>query len=1578
MSANETAIDCFEALLKNSYFFMNQLRTHRRLISSLMFLLMAAWQIGQPLQGATFYWDTDGSDVSNDVAGTNLGGTGDWDLTAMNWWDGTNPLVVWPNSLFDTAIFNGTAGVVTLGSGINVGTLMFQTTGYQITGANTLTLGDVARVDVAAFSNARIDSVIAGSAGLLKTGNGTLFLGSAGNTYMGDTVITGGALVITDQSQLGSSTNTISVYGIANTGNPGFSGGTLVVDGSLSPVTITREIGLHGRGPGAANNSGALVSIGNNTFNGDINIAGPGSEARAVATHGITTVNGDIYLGSSAANVFHGNGNWIVNGRVSGSDTAGDRFVKTGNSIGSTLWLTNPDNDFRQTIRVDSGSVRVSGPNALAALGVSTSGQSLDSNGGYIEIHSDSLDFSTKNFRKRGNGGGIFVDHDFGSTLVGQTILFRDLLMDANAIFTLNGRNGFGLTFTPVDGKVTWTNGGNATFTNNSNGVLTIDANVERASETGARSFIVAGHGEFILTGNLLQLGTGDVTLDKRGRGTLTIGGNAGTYEGITNIREAHLSVSSLGLWQLTAPSRWGGTGGSGLPANTVTAALEYTGAGEVSNKVIDLQGTTGGAILLGNGTGGLTLTSNLTASGAGAKTLTLGGSYGDQSNFNIIAGAIVDNGGANTTSVLKFGSGSWVLSGANTYTGNTTVTAGILALADTFSGSSHDVLGDSNAVIFDASAFTQTAGGVFAYAGDGANASVETIGSLAANAGAGTVVVVAGAGGTAALTFGSLGAIANGSTINFVVTDAGSSITLTGAADTSGILDAHLFFNGADFASGSTVAASTYISEVLGNSLAGGNSTPYLVNTVDIASQLTATINAGIKFDDTRNLTIAGGETLTINNGANTAGGILVTGGSSVVISGGAGITSGGSGDLVFRTDSAGDTLTLNTAITSITTGGWTKSGVGTLVLGAANANTTVGKVSINEGIVQLSTGATLGANSVDVALRQGGVLDLNGVSLGSTSTGTGPSALDELNGAGVIKNSGSLATLQVGTGNANSMFTGSIEGAIQLVKNGSGTGLGQFRLAGAQSYSGGVVLNAGNLYVTSLADIGVASGLGTGDATDDASNAASLVFSGGALVYTGSDGTFYQTTSTPSVSIDRLFTLAANGTIYSNGRFGGANRESTANHAALVFNNTAPIAFSGTGNRTLSLRGDSFGDNQINMQLIDNPNTGKLNIYGGGGLWILGNTGNSYTGDTLIYSSGILRVGDDSSELTRTLPMTSALRLGNTTTYGILQTSGVFTRPVSSTTIAGAVRWTGTTGGGGFAASTAPLVVNLGGASAQLTWGTGGFVGTGGTQTFYLSSSTSWADVDFQNPINLGTTGSGRRSIRVDDNGNTGLDYATLSGVISNSGGTWGLQKDGTGNLILGNANTYDGDTRITGGALVVTSIGNSSGTTASSLGASGGALTFSGNGTLAFLYVGGGETSSRQVTLTGGSISADRTYRIDSSGAGALTLNGGFSNTLTANAANRNLNLELRGQNTGANFMNLVLTNSSGSNTPKLNLAKADGGTWILAPSSANTFTGSITPQWGALGLTANGIGSASRLTSTTALFLHTEEI
>jgi len=78
-------------------------------------------------------------------------------------------------------------------------------------------------------------------------------------------------------------------------------------------------------------------------------------------------------------------------------------------------------------------------------------------------------------------------------------------------------------------------------------------------------------------------------------------------------------------------------------------------------------------SVIQNDGSGALTFTAN-TAAAASSKTLTLQGSSADA---NTVLGIITNDLG--TVGLTKAGTGLWVLSGANTYTGPTTVSNGVL-----------------------------------------------------------------------------------------------------------------------------------------------------------------------------------------------------------------------------------------------------------------------------------------------------------------------------------------------------------------------------------------------------------------------------------------------------------------------------------------------------------------------------------------------------------------------------------------------------------------------------------------------------------------------------------------------------------------------------------------------------------------------------------------------------------------------------------------------------------------------------------------------------------------------------------
>jgi fibronectin-binding autotransporter adhesin len=205
-----------------------------------MMLLIASFQPGQGLRAANFYWDSDADATGNVVDGTNLGGTGSWDLGTANWWD-TVGMVIWPNSTADTAVFAGTAGIVTLATPLSVGSLQFDSSGYQLTGS-TLTLGGAATISVSAGNHAGVLSDIAGTSGLTKTGAGTLNLGPL-NSYTGNTTIQGGVVEVYEDESLGAGGGDIILDGgtLSALGNNFYSTRNITVNAGGGTLAVSRE-----------------------------------------------------------------------------------------------------------------------------------------------------------------------------------------------------------------------------------------------------------------------------------------------------------------------------------------------------------------------------------------------------------------------------------------------------------------------------------------------------------------------------------------------------------------------------------------------------------------------------------------------------------------------------------------------------------------------------------------------------------------------------------------------------------------------------------------------------------------------------------------------------------------------------------------------------------------------------------------------------------------------------------------------------------------------------------------------------------------------------------------------------------------------------------------------------------------------------------------------------------------------------------------------------------------------------------------------------------------------------------------
>lgn len=373
---------------------------------------------------------------------------------------------------------------------------------------------------------------------------------------------------------------------------------------------------------------------------------------------------------------------------------------------GSTVVLTNDTNDF-------TGNVSLASNVSITASSIANTGQASALGAG------SAISFGNGTF-----GGGGTLNYTGGTT-------------SSNRQLHLN----------------TTGSGGSITINNNGTGALSLTSTADMitGTQTGGRTVTLGGTNTDgnILSEKINANGTGAVSLVKDGAGTWTVAHATSDYTGTTTIKNGILNAASLNRVS-------GGTAGSSLGApvtlangtigfgsTTATGQLTYTGTGESTDRVINLAGTTGGAKIDQSGTGLLKFESSLTATGAGIKTLTLQGST---TGTGEIAGVIVDNSGTNKTSVTKTGTGTWTLSGANSYTGATTISDGTLSVNGSLaSGSAVTVnsggtLGGSGTI---GGTVTVASGGFLA---PGNSPGVLTVGSLTLNTGSTTSMEIVGA----------------------------------------------------------------------------------------------------------------------------------------------------------------------------------------------------------------------------------------------------------------------------------------------------------------------------------------------------------------------------------------------------------------------------------------------------------------------------------------------------------------------------------------------------------------------------------------------------------------------------------------------------------------------------------------------------------------------------------------------------------------------------------------------------------------------------------------------------------------
>ena len=1409
-----------------------------------------------------------------------LGGTGAGTANSLNTWINANGTLELANAitLNNEVSLNLNSGGTIRSSGSN-------TTNGRINlsaaAAVSATLSTVNAADVFTIGNGTSDF----TGGVADTvvhiaGPGTVVIATASTGYLGSVSIDAGAL------RNGSATNGLGIAGVVAFGLN--STGKLQLGSNLGLTGLTANAGSLTAGTvetGAVGTQTLTMTVaGTNSFGGVLQ-NGTGILALTKAGVGTLTLagNANTYSGATA----------ISNGTLLATNTSGSATGTSTVAVNNTGTLGGTGT-VSGTVSVASGGTIAPGTTGVGTLTV----------------------------------GGL--------TLAAGSMLNYDIT-NTSTLDQITVANNNGLT---INGGQVNINGGASPFT--ANGVYNLIAYTGTIGGTGTGALSVNGNNKNLAT-NTYGFGTagGFVTL------TIASSGAAPVYWNV----DAAGAWSTGGNWVgNTAPNAIGafaafGGGGTAITApRTVTVDAPFT-AGTVSfnnaTNAFTLAAGAGANITLDNGASGSFVTDSAGSHTIQAPlTLTTNGATftvtGDGDTLTA-SGAI----GGSGTGLVKGGVGTLALTGTNTYTGGTLISAGKVQI------NSADSLGDVtgtatlNNATLEATATIATARNInlghtgstiqvdtgSAYTvngivGDGANpgtlnktgagtlaltgintytGGVSVTGgtlSVSANDGLGLAATGAGIslnGGTLATTasFGLFngGAGTNDRTITLgagggtLAPAVGVTLTVTGAVTGAGRLTK------------TDAGQVTIQNAAVGQNTFGGGT---LISAGRIAF---ADANANAQGLGTGSVTLDGGTLQLFSLGASSTDAgtfpnnvVVDNGFTGTLITMGRGTIAGnltGSGTFNYQTNYVRAQVTGNWSaftgqinVTPNTNGGDFRlnnlNGFGTAKINLANG-------------VNMSVLTNFGAGGATLAVGE--------LSGGTTSfLGGGPTP-------------GRLLTWVVGGANTNAQFDGTIRdggttgsgiGNTAITKVGTQTWI----LTGSNTYTGLTTVSNGALQIGSGGTTGT---LGTGVVTDNATlvfNRSDAVSVGNGITGTGSlvqlgagSVTLTGTVSVASVLL-RLGTTVIDGL----------------NSATVTATNFLSVGNQSTDNATLTVQGSGV--------LIVNTGAGDLNVSDiGGSTGVL-----NVTGGNVI--AGNLWVGKN---------FDNNLVTGGTGTVN--QSGGV----VNVTSATGLV----------FAQNTASVgTYNLSGGTL-LAQKVSKDIGTSATFNFNGGTLRSTAaNVNFMSGLTTANVQLG--GVLIDDGGFAiTIAQPLLHDAALGAAADGGLGKSGAGTLALTGVNTYTGNTTLAGGVLNVgvAETAGTSGPLGNQAANAAGTIVF-GGGTLQYSAANQFDYSGRFSTAAGQAVSVDTNGQAVSFGT-VLSSAGGTLTKLGAGA----LTLTAANSYDGATTVSggtLGITNGSALGTTAAGTTVASGATLALS--------GGIAVGAEAVSVNGTGVGGNGAIRST----------
>ena len=483
------------------------------------------------------------------------------------------------------------------------------------------------------------------------------------------TIIT--QIILNDNASISASDDDISLTSIATINTNGY---VLTVDGSQD--TDIESI-ISGTGGLTKTGSGTLTLSGANTFSGGITLSQGkiNIDNNSALGTGIFTINSGTTINALTSNRTIDNpisikGSFTFTGTYNLTQNTGEialKATRTFTITANTLALNGTVSGAFGITKAGSGKLVLSGLNTYSGITTVSAG--------ILNIQNAQGTGTTAGGVTVASGAALELE---GNITVGAEALTlnNNGISSAGALRNISGNNTWG-------GLITLST--NAVRINSDAG--TLNMNSATAIATGTISLLCGGAGDMIISGII----TGSGALTKDGNGTLTLSG-LNTYTGPTSITSGKIKLGASG----DATNGPLGTIASGTSVyknvGVTNACLDLAGYTLGTAEALSIKGTgisSSGALMNSGNTvtysGKLTLLGSSTivsTSGAinlsntdtitGASALTLSGDYG---------GSISSIIGTGIGSLTKTGTGNWSLLKTNTYTGATTVSAGILTL---------------------------------------------------------------------------------------------------------------------------------------------------------------------------------------------------------------------------------------------------------------------------------------------------------------------------------------------------------------------------------------------------------------------------------------------------------------------------------------------------------------------------------------------------------------------------------------------------------------------------------------------------------------------------------------------------------------------------------------------------------------------------------------------------------------------------------------------------------------------------------------------------------------------------------